>query len=366
MRFKYHGVVVFVGAVAIAAVLGAPALLAVADSLTQPLKPGDSLSVTCPTSFSSLAPVDANTFSLACATPVPTNTPVPPTATPMGSGTGVCGESNAMWHPPVINGCATGHEHGDAPPDWVATSNFMPMFDHPGNTPNENILKHSSFKGFSAQFNGQDIYVIMHLDTNPSGHASRFHSVQLWVRDAAGAVSHLDNWLDFGVGNNTGPQVERFGCDPDIRPIMHVNDRACSTSLFFEAWYANPAGYQGNAQWMADFGFNVSPNYYAGCDPNDRTTWAACETGGTNGTRRIELAWYANRSSQRGVFWATNFGQIVSGPSDPLCGTTKTVGTKTYPVECIQQYLAPTLGTIAFPGNAIQKQYDLTGVINPN
>ena len=32
---------------------------------------------------------------------------------------GLCRESMNAWHPAVVGSCATGHEHGDAPPDWV-------------------------------------------------------------------------------------------------------------------------------------------------------------------------------------------------------------------------------------------------------
>ena len=41
-------------------------------------------------------------------------------ASPTGGGeTGACGESLDNWHPPALDGCATGHEHGDEPPEWT-------------------------------------------------------------------------------------------------------------------------------------------------------------------------------------------------------------------------------------------------------
>jgi hypothetical protein len=327
------------------------------------LAPGDTLTVSCSTQLSGT--VDARQAQLTCAAQsAPT-----PTPDPGHGGRGVCGESNDVWHPPVVNGCAAGHEHGDAPPQWAVSSRWMPMFTHPGNTPNENILKHTSFKGFSGSFNGVDVYVIMHLDSNPSGHTSRFHSYQMWARDRSGAVSHWDGWLDFGAGDSAGPTVRRFGCDDteSVRPVFAVNARGCNGGrLQFENWYPRAAGYQGQAPWMPDFGFNLSANYYLGGDPNDRSTWPAVETGNSNGTRRFEVAWYANRSSQRGGFYATNFGQIVSGPNDRVCGTTRTVGGKTYPVLCIEQFIAPTLSTVQFPNNSVQKSYPMTGVVNPN
>jgi hypothetical protein len=344
-------------------VLAAPAPAPAAVQQTVTLNPGDTLSVSCSTSLS-------GTFSnLLCALePTPSPTPVPPapTATPPAANVGLCGESNDTWHAPVVNGCQTKHEHGDAPPAWVHTSAYHPMFTHPGNTPNENLLKHTSFKGYSARFSNVDLYVIMHLDTNPNGHTSRFHSYQMWARDASGGISYFDGWMDFGVGDSTGPQLTRFHCDntDGIRPAIAVNDQACPGPLRFENWYPRAAGYLGQAGWMPDFGFNTSANYYTGGDPLDKATWVP--TGGQNNTRRIEIAWYANRSSQRGKFFATNFGQIVSGPTAAVCGTTKTVGAKTYPVLCLEQFIAPSLGSVQFPGNAVQKSYDFTGVVNPN
>jgi len=273
-----------------------------------------------------------------------------------------------VWHPPVIGSCFAQHEHGDAPPAWVATSGHPAMFTHDGNTPNENVLKHTSFKGYATRFNNQDVYVVMHLDTNPSGHSSRFHSVQVWIKDTSGAISHFDQWLEFGDGNNTGPTVRRFGCeDTDSpRPVFAVNARACNTPLRFENWYARPAGFNGNAPWMVDFGFNTAANYWAGGDPAVPATWDATGGGSENDNRRVEMAWYANRSGQRGSFYATQFGEVVTGPSDPKCSQSRTLGAKTYANLCIHQTIQPTMQTIQFPGNAYQKVYPSQGVINPN
>lgn len=331
------------------------------------LAPGDTLTVDCSTTLSgTVGAAQAQLVCEALPNPSPTATAVPPTPTSVPPNVGRCGESNDLWHSPIVNGCATQHEHGDAPPAWVAASGHPAMFTHDGNTPNENILKHSSFKGYSARFNNQDVYVVMHLDTNPSGHSSRFHSYQLWVRDQAGAVSHWDGWQDFGAGNDTGPTIRRFGCDDtdNTRPVMAVNVQNCGVGLRFENWYPRAAGFEGGAGWMPDFGFNTSANYYFGGDPVDRATWVP--TGNGNGTRRFEMAWYANRDGRRGSFYATQFGELVSGPDDARCSQSRTVGTRVYQNLCIHQTVQPTLRTIQFPGNAQQKSYDMTGVINPN
>lgn len=301
----------------------------------------------------------------ATATVAPTATSVPPTEV------GRCGEDFLHWHAPMIGTCATGHEHGDAPPAWVVASRWMPMFEHPGNTPGENVLKHTSFNAFSMTDDGVDLYVIIHLDTNPNGHTSRFHSYQAWARDSTGAVSYWDLWADFGVGNNTEGQVRPGdncpGGSGGVRPIITVNYQSCP-GLTFETWYSRA----GATAWGWDFGFSTSPNYYAGPTPGTRTSgdlanlanWLA--TGQPNTTRRIEAAFYADRSDQRGDFYSTQWGEVVGGPGDPRCGQPRTFGARTYTTLCIAQYIAPSLGSFQFPGNAVQKQFPGQGVQNPN
>ena len=311
--------------------------------------------------------VDPAAYPVECAVALATATPIPPTATP-GPG-GLCpGEDLMHWHAPTIDGCVSGHEHGAAPPGWVAASGWMPMFDHPGNTPNENALKHSSFKGFTLADDGVSVYIIMHLDTNPNGHSSRFHSIQVWARDATGAVSHWDYWMDFGQGLQTGPTVRGNGCESTaIRPIMSVNYTGCG-NLQFESWYG-----RGNGGWTWDAGFNVKAQYYAGASPQNPSNpdlaaigiWLP--TGQLNDVRRVEAAWYASRGpSPRGTFYANQFGQLVSGPDDPSCGQQVAIGAKTYTILCLEQHIAPSMTTVSFPGNAVQQQFPMPGVELPN
>jgi hypothetical protein len=273
------------------------------------------------------------------------------------------GHENLHWQPP------SDHEHGDAPPAWVLAAGYSPSFTHAANTPNENHLpyKHTGFKGYSARLNGVDVYVIMHLDTNPSGHTSRFHSYQFWMRDPSGGVSHMHGWLDFGGDDltQTGPNLRRIRCDDTgVRPIIAVNDQSCGGPIQFESWYSRAAGHRGQAGWMPDFGFNTSANYYTGGDPTDPATWVG--TGGLNLVRRFEVAWYADRSNLRGTFWSDQFGRLMSGPNDSRCGTTYTVGTRSYTVLCLEQFIAPTAVTLSFPGNALQKTYPGPEVRLPN
>lgn len=330
----------------------------------------DVLQVTQDNPVSALAICSAN----ATATPIPadTATPIPadtatpePTATPTMDHSGHMDEADLRWHAPGAHGDRPFHEHGDPVPQWVLDAGYDPQFTHVGNTPGENhaYWKHTGFKGWAGRFNNQDWYGVFHLDFNPGGHDSRFHSFQFWVRDTNLAVSHFHGWLDFGQGNNTGPnKVITCGVDSNVRPIIKVNQAGCPVT--FENWYAAPA-LGGRADWSPDFGFNINPNYFAGGDILNPATWTP--TGGVrNLTRRAEIAWYANRSDLRGDFWTTQFGDLVSGPNDPLCGTQRSYGEKTYTIACLKQTIQPTLQSIQFPGNAIQRNFPGNGVVLPN
>jgi hypothetical protein len=293
-------------------------------------------------------------------TPTFTPTPVPPSPTPGH----VHQEADLYWHPPGGHGDRPPHEHGDPPPQWLLDAGIRPSFTHVAGTPGENhaYYKHTAFKGWSSNFNGQDWYGVFHLDFNPSGHVSRFHSYQLWVKDATGAISAISGWLDFGVDNETGPQlVPQCGGDDSVRPIMNPPSVGCPLS--FESWYARPGG---NGSWAPDFGFNVNPNYYVGGDPTNPATWT--NTGYVrNLERRIEFAWYLGeggiRPSPRGEFWTTQWGDIVSGPNDPVCGTQRSYGARSYTVVCLRQYVAPTLRAMTFPGNSAGRVFPGDGVV---
>lgn len=316
-----------------------------------------------------------NAFRLECAprpaptavppTPVPTAAPtvapptaVPPTATPVAHDMAMM-----SWHAPGSHSGIPAHEHGDAPPAWIATAGYQVTFDHPGNTPGENILlhKHTAFKGFAATLKGVETYCLWHLDTNPGGAASRFHSYHCWFKDAAGGVSNLNGWLDFGVQNNTLGTIVRL-CNTNLggepRPVIAENGYGC-TPPKFSVWYSRPGG-----AWL-DVGFAISPTYYmdgpggAAVDPANPASWYPIP-GGNNLTRRMELALYASRLAnlpKNAEFWTDQFGRRVSGPNDAACSTTITVGTRTYPILCLRQYVASTLTEIAYPNNAIQKVY---------
>jgi hypothetical protein len=329
------------------------------------LSPGRAVHVECQGGVLEAAQPAPAMMDIACVgytpTPVPpAPTAVAPTPTPMSN------EADMHWHAPGAHGDRPAHEHGDAPPQWVLDAGYTPMFAHDHGTPNENVAfwKHTGFKGWAGRFNNQNWYGVFHLDTNPAGQRVRFHSYQLWVQDTTGAVSHFSGWLDFGTGDTaTAQTVVTCGQDSGVRPIILVNAASPCTELRFENWYARAGG---SGVWAPDFGFNVNPNYRDGGNVTDPTTW---ETTGSvrNLERRIEFAWYADRSSRRGTFWATQWGDIVSGPEDPACGAPRTIGGVTYTTVCAMQVVQQTLQSIQFPGNNQQRTFPGAGVVTfPN
>jgi len=301
----------------------------------------------------------------------PTPPPVATATLPAPTATVVTLGCDSPWHLPAL-----GHEHGDAPSAWLAAAGITPCMTWAGNTPNENLIstKHSAFKGFAGTLNGVQLYVLVHFDSNPGGEASCFHSFQTWLKDASGGISSISGWMWFGcAGLQTGPNIARYGCDDTaLRPVILVNVQSCGTlttatpapRLSFDTWYPQSAGYLGHAGWYPDMGLSASPTYYAGGVASDPSTWIP--TGSLNLTRRIEFSWYANRSTQRGAFTATQFGQIVSGPADPICGTPITIAGRTYTQVCLSEFIAPTLTTIQFPNNNFQETYASLGINLPN
>lgn len=353
------------------------------------LQPGGSLVITCPNALAGTPSADGKSVRLLCPSLVPTVTPTPlrtttpgPTPTsllPTVTPTPIHDHGSAEWHPPGGHGDIAAHEHGDAPPQWLLDAGYNPSFDHAANTPNENSIphKHTAMKGWSGKFGLKDAsvasdvdwYGIFHLDFNPGGHVSRLHSYQLWLRDSTSAVSHMHGWLDFGVGNSTGPNVViTCGTGSAIRPIMKLNARLdangqpCST--LFETWYAN------DASPGLDIGLTISPNYFAlesGGDPADPATWKPVKIGVVNNmNRRIEFGIYDTTfGGKTGEFWTTQFGDDVSGATDPICDGlhTRQIGTKTYTVLCIEQTIQPSLPEVKFAtGNSVQRIFPTGGV----
>ncbi|MBN9391138.1 MAG: hypothetical protein J0I20_24125 [Chloroflexi bacterium] len=312
--------------------------------------------------------------SIPVANPTPTTAPKATPTQPPAAGKGVCGESMTEWHPPVVTGpdgkpCYTGHEHGDPPPSWIAAAGYKVTYEGNFNTTSaENTTKHAAMKGFSARFGTTDVYFRVHANSNPMDRSARYHSYEVWARDAKGGVSHWSLWY------NTGdPIKDRFvrrttNGDPGTRPIVLVVDQTSwNQGIRCEQWYSAPA----EPAWGWDFGWTIC-NTTVLYQPNENTyiydqrQWPLAPDKSKGATRRLEAAWYSNRQHPTGKFYSTQFGDIVSGPNDPKCSSTTTKFGVQYPNKCLAQYIAPTMSQVAFPGNALQKTFDVTGVTIPN
>lgn len=309
----------------------------------------------------------------------------------------------SVWHSP-----ACGHEHGDAPPSWLEAAGYNVGFDshagfHGGTTLAENTAKHAAMKGFSTTLQGKDVYLRYHAASNPGDRMSRYHSYELFIKDPVGNVTHTQGWFNSGDPNNTDPnrpgRVSRTQNDPGYRPIMLVTDLASlQAGINCEQWYVTTS-IEG---WGPEFGLTIcdsSTMYYFGEnqynkngqlysdaeDIYDPTNWIKlCDYGFPQGLckgadRALELSWFgpdSSNSPNRGnppkdkIFYATQFGQRVSGPNDPMCSDgalTNRFGVN-YQNKCLPQYVASTLTSIeASKGvNRDRKLYDVTGVQVPN
>lgn len=276
------------------------------------------------------------------ATPLPPTPTIPPTPTtpPTPTPHTHFGEDD-VWHEPGGHGDRPPHEHGDRPPEWVALSDFPPVFSHAGMTPGENSAywKHTAFKGYHGkECHGQEWYLILHQDFHPSGRRSRFHSFQLWILTPSRKVSYITGWLDFGIGNSASPLLVPNGQKPDVddgvRPIMQPPTQEHPGR--FEIWYHNP----GVVPWFPDVTQDVNSNYFhtGNEDIYNPATWAI--RGLFNLERNVSVNWYRFRVPDYVPldrdFYATQWGEVVTGLNDPVCGTTRRFGDRTFQTVCLR------------------------------
>jgi hypothetical protein len=261
------------------------------------------------------------------------------------------------WHPPEE------HEHGDEPPAWVGPVGFDEHGGFHGNTSAfENTEKHNSMKGTAATFTSktgqtQDTYVRTHFASNVGERGSRYHSYEFWLKDPTGAITHTQGWANTGdpipppYSTATG-RTTRMEGDPGRRPhVLVVDYDSWVANRQCEQWYTTTSR-QG---WGPDIGSTI-------CGAS--TLWFPFEqfytdyifpTGQLGLDRELELSFYRADSlvaPNRGnppldtEFHATQFGDAVSGPNDPVCqGTTERFG-QVYPNKCLPQIIRSTALTI--------------------
>lgn len=265
----------------------------------------------------------------------------------------------SRWHAPYdsITECYYGHEHGDAPPDWIAAAGYKLAFDHAGgfhgNTSSiENTTKHAAMKGYLADFTdyvggAQQVYFRVHIASNVLDRMARYHSYEVFMRDSTGAVSHWQGWFNSG-----DPVKDRLVYnalnDPGTRPIVLTQDETTFPKVKNEHWYVRAA-----APWNWDFAWTMDATTFYYKDEALNTDMSTWKPSGRLGTvRRMEPAWYGPDSKVASTrtmaapkgrtFYATQFGEIVSGPTSARCkGTTTSFG-ETYQNQCLPQFIAAT------------------------
>jgi hypothetical protein len=279
------------------------------------------------------------------------------------------------WHPPVdpTTGCFFGHEHGDAPPQWIMDAGYMVSFDqhggfHGNTSATENTAKHAAMKGYLADFKdyaggAQEVYFRVHMASNVLDRMARYHSYEVFMRDSTGAVSHWQGW--FNSGDPVKDRLIYNGVnDPGRRPIVLVQDETTFPTVKDEHWYT-----RATAPWNWDFAWTVNPTtfYHANeADNPDMSTWKP--TGQLGTVRRFEPAWYGPDSKSAPMrslgapkgrtFYATQFGEIVRGPTAARCSGTTTMFGVTYQNECLAQYIAPTARSVEYtvPGGTARER----------
>lgn len=154
-------------------------------------------------------------------------TPIPP---PQGS-FGKCGESNSVWHPAVVMGCETGHEHGDEPPAWVLNAATPKPFT-------QSRESHTGYKGLYAKHSsGAESYLIGHILSTVKARSHGDHDYQLWLKTTDGRISYWEGMLCFANPCDAQPLLALS--DNGQRPIIlsQAQSGAPNGDGTFETWY---------------------------------------------------------------------------------------------------------------------------------
>lgn len=306
-----------------------------------------------------------------------------------------CHHVASGWHPPVEGNCVYKHEHGDAPPSWISAAGYTLGFDSHGgfhgNTSSvENTIKHNSMKGMHATFkardgSNQEVYMRVHIASNPLERSARYHSYEMFMKDSQGGVSHWQGWLNSGSPDPAnGQRRSKSLGDNGVRPTILVTDiPALERGLNCEQWYGFTNSWGPDVGWTIcdsttiyfDWEWQILEYWLAGNMPPELLT-CTYKIGLCKGNdRELELAWYGpdsvsapNRGNppKNTTFWATQFGEIVSGPNDARCtGTTQKFNVNERNI-CLSQFIAGTARSVENPNNRYRKTYNVTGVEFPN
>lgn len=271
----------------------------------------------------------------------------------------------SKWHAPGF-----GHEHGDAPSQWLSDAfaahpEWAPYwslgFDGPFNTSGkENLLppdgKHFSFKGVHLEYKSDlaaeygfrdqdggwlDGYLIGHISGTPGDRGAAVHSFRLFLADSGGGLTIRQGWANTGdPATNRIPKYCQAGVhihdcatygDPGQRPIVLTITSDDINGTFnnahrsegFEQWYfsipgAN-IGWGENSPTLFNRGEKASDLDPAGWSPTNAQPGANGQAFGQ--LRLVEVvAGKPTGIPAPGVaFWTTPEGSLVSDQNSPEC-----------------------------------------------
>lgn len=271
----------------------------------------------------------------------------------------------STWHAP------TDHEHGDAPPAW-ANEWSQQTFGHPvvfgGDeaTPNENLHKHQAYKGYTftkVSDNGTEvnIYFRVHMMTNPMDRSAQYHSYEMYVQDATGAVSLWQGWLNFGAVPDKRYTFDNINLTTAVRqdtPSNHIiaqgtgsNSKYVSFLSGKEFWYSQfPEAIGWTPVVIIDV-YDPSTRYLPNehLDPMNIGAWD--KTGKFGLDRKLTLRFIVGGSSVQTVAGTPYTQRNFLNPRGWFCADTYGVilDTNVPGPQCadgLPQYIAPTMPTL--------------------
>lgn len=212
-----------------------------------------------------------------------------------------------------------------------------------------------AFKGFAFVKQGVNIYLRVHLHTNPHGRSTVWHSYEIYALDASGNVSFWQGWMPFGTVVVGGGITESNRIAFQTTPPTKHHIAGADTLGQAEVWYA------GNSElipWTWDIVvrvFDPTTLYNAGenINPHAMSQW---EWTGRKGLLR---------DVQHANFFAHGKGKYPDR-NNPLytgwfCATAQGAITTTGSPECddnsLPQYVAPTMTSVSAYGGMTKRTY---------
>ncbi len=300
-----------------------------------------------------------------------------------------------LWHPVGSHDGLNVHEHGDRPPQWAddfSQKNFghTVVWGGDESTPDENMMKHQAYKGFSMNASGVDLYLRHHSQSNPHGRSAPFHSYEVYAKDSSNNVSFWQGWGFYGYPEIRSQRMTRRNEQPGYDAVNKItwpgrdqfiisapDETDWNNYLRCEQWY----GHAGVWSWDLSITICGSSTYYS-VDEHlgtimDKTSWK--RTGATGSTRRLEVTHYGPQNPKvNGEILPTDTWYCVKKQPDENRSTGATPtwilgksvsGPNACPAGYLPQYLTgtfPKKGVYFETGNTAEKTFDTTGVSLPN